>query len=49
MAIGPDGKLYVCSRMSRQILRFDAKTGAPDAEPFIDGLPDNPEFIASVG
>ena len=49
MAFGPDGKLYVASRESRQILRFDAGTGKPDAEPFIDGLEDFPEFIALVG
>jgi DNA-binding beta-propeller fold protein YncE len=48
MAIGPDGKLYVCSRESKQILRFDATTGAPDPAPFIDKLPDFPEFIVLV-
>jgi sugar lactone lactonase YvrE len=48
MAIGPDGMLYVSSRMTRQILRFDASTGKPDATPFIDSLPDFPEFIALV-
>lgn len=48
MAVGPDGKLHVCSRETRQILRFDLATGEPDAEPFIDGLEDEPEFIALV-
>ena len=48
MAFGPDGMLYVSSRMTRQILRYDAGTGKPDATPFIDGLPDFPEFIALV-
>jgi hypothetical protein len=48
MAFGPDGKLYVSSRATRQILRFDASTGAPDATPFIDALPDFPEFITLV-
>lgn len=48
MAFGPDGKLYVCSREARQILRFDAATGMPDARPFITDLPDFPEFIALV-
>jgi DNA-binding beta-propeller fold protein YncE len=48
MAIGPDGKLYVCSRESKQILRFDAATGDPEPAPFIDKLPDFPEFIALV-
>jgi DNA-binding beta-propeller fold protein YncE len=48
LAFGPDGKLYVASRESRQILRFDAETGKPDSAPFIDGLEDFPEFIALV-
>ena len=48
MAFGPDGRLYVSSRETRQILRFDASTGKPDATPFIDGLEDFPEFIALV-
>ena len=46
---GPDGRLYVSSRETRQILRFDASTGKPDATPFIDDLEDFPEFIALVG
>ena len=48
MAIGPDGKLYVCSREGKSILRYDAHTGAPDAAPFIPGLKDFPEFISLV-
>ncbi len=48
MALGPDGKLYVCSRMGKSILRFDPHTGVPDAEPFIDKLKDFPEFISLV-
>lgn len=48
MAFGPDGKLYVASRESKQILRFDATTGEPDPEPFIDALEDFPEFITLV-
>jgi streptogramin lyase len=48
MAFGPDGMLYVSSRETKQILRFDASTGKPDATPFIDGLQDFPEFIALV-
>ena len=48
MAFGPDGMLYVSSRETRQILRFDASTGKPDAAPFIDDLEDFPEFIALV-
>jgi DNA-binding beta-propeller fold protein YncE len=49
IAFGPDGKLYVCSRETKQILRFDPKTGKPDPKPFIDGLEDFPEFISLVG
>jgi DNA-binding beta-propeller fold protein YncE len=48
MAFGPDGSLYVSSRETRQILRFDATTGKPDPTPFIDDLEDYPEFIALV-
>jgi streptogramin lyase len=49
MAFGLDGTLYVCSRETKQILRFDATTGAPDPTPFIDDLEDFPEFISLVG
>ena len=49
MAFGPDGWLYVSSRETKQILRFDASTGKPDATPFIDDLQDFPEFISLVG
>lgn len=48
MAFGPDGAFYVCSRETRQILRFDPHTGAPDTKPFIDNLDDFPEFILHV-
>jgi DNA-binding beta-propeller fold protein YncE len=48
MAFGPDGRLYVSSRETRQILRFEASTGKPDPRPFIDDLEDYPEFIALV-
>lgn len=48
MAMGPDGKLYVCSRQGKSILRFDPQTGAPDPEPFISALKDYPEFISLV-
>lgn len=47
LAFDPDGRLYVCSRQTRQILRFDP-SGEPDPAPFIDGLKDAPEFIALV-
>jgi streptogramin lyase len=45
LALGPDGKLYVASRERKQVLRFDAATGAPDPAPFLTDLPDSPEFI----
>jgi DNA-binding beta-propeller fold protein YncE len=48
MAMGPDGKLYVCSRKGKSVLRFDPYTGAPDPEPFISELQDYPEFISLV-
>jgi streptogramin lyase len=48
MALGPDGNLYVCSRETRQILRFDLATGKPDTAPFITNLDDSPEFVSLV-
>jgi len=48
LAFGPAGKLYVCSRETKQILRYDAETGKADPKPFIDGLADFPEFISLV-
>lgn len=48
LALGPDGRLYVASRDGRQILRFDLASGRPDQRPFIDQLPDQPEFLAFV-
>jgi streptogramin lyase len=48
MAFGPDGRLYVCSRETKHVLRFDASTGKADTTPFIDVLEDFPEFIALV-
>jgi DNA-binding beta-propeller fold protein YncE len=48
MALGPEGKLYVCSRQGKSILRFDPQTGVPDHEPFISDLADYPEFISLV-
>jgi sugar lactone lactonase YvrE len=48
MAFDPDGKLYVSSRETKQILRYDATSGEPDSAPFIDDLEDAPEFIALV-
>jgi DNA-binding beta-propeller fold protein YncE len=48
MAIGPDGLLYVASRDTKQVLRFDARTGKPEHRPFIDHLDDFPEFLQFV-
>ena len=48
MAYGDDGKLYVASRGSNQILRYDAD-GQPHPKPFLDDLSDHPEFLMLVG
>lgn len=48
LALGPDDRLYVASRDGHQILRFDPATGRPDKHPFIDNLPDRPEFLSFV-
>lgn len=48
MALGDDGYLYVASRGTRQILRYDAVNGRPDAKPFIDDMRDRPEFLLLV-
>jgi DNA-binding beta-propeller fold protein YncE len=48
MALGHDGYLYVASRGSKQILRYNAHDGRHDAKPFIDGLKDSPEFLLPV-
>jgi hypothetical protein len=48
MAEDDDGWLYVASRMGKEILRFDHKTGKPDKNPFIPDLMDNPEFVLWV-
>ena len=49
MAFGSDGSLYVASRNSNEILRYDAKDGRPFSKPFIKDLADNPEFLMLVG
>jgi hypothetical protein len=49
MAFGDDGSLYVASRNTNEILRYDAKDGRPSGEPFVKGLADNPEFLMLVG
>jgi DNA-binding beta-propeller fold protein YncE len=49
MAFGDDAFLYVASRNSKEILRYDAKDGRPSGSPFIKDLADNPEFLMLVG
>ena len=48
MAFGDDGLLYVASRNSKEILRYDGLDGRPRGEPFIKDLADNPEFLMLV-
>ncbi|PYL02643.1 MAG: hypothetical protein DME31_08760, partial [Verrucomicrobia bacterium] len=48
MVFGDDGLLYVASRNTKEILRYDAKGGRPSGEPFIKNLGDNPEFLMLV-
>lgn len=48
LALGPDGGLYVASRDARQVLVFDPDTGKPGKQPFLDHLPDLPEFLQFV-
>ena len=49
MAFGKDGLLYVASRNTKEILRYDARDGRPFSKPFIKDLADNPEFLTLVG
>ena len=49
MAFGDDGFLYVASRNTKEVLRYDAKDGRPSSKPFIKDLADNPEFLMLVG
>jgi hypothetical protein len=49
MAFGDDGFLYVASRNTKEILRYDAGDGRPSSEPFIKELADKPEFLMLVG
>ena len=49
MAFGDDGFLYVASRNTKEILRYDAKDGRPSSKPFIKNLADNPEFLTLIG
>jgi sugar lactone lactonase YvrE len=45
MAIGADEMLYVASRDTHQVLRYDLGNGKPDRKPFLDKLHDAPEFL----
>jgi hypothetical protein len=49
MAFGDDGFLYVASRNTKEVLRYDSKDGRPSSNPFIENLADNPEFLMLVG
>ena len=49
MAFGDDGFLYVASRNTKEILRYDTKDGRPSSKPFIKDLGDNPEFLMLIG
>ena len=49
MTFGDDGFLYVASRNTREILRYDANDRQPSGKPFIKNLADNPEFLMLVG
>ncbi len=49
MAFGDDGLLYVASRNTKEILRYDPNDGRPLSKPFIKNLGDNPEFLMLVG
>jgi DNA-binding beta-propeller fold protein YncE len=49
MAFGDDSFLYVASRNSNEILRYDTKDGRPSSKPFVKDLADNPEFLMLVG
>ena len=42
MAFGDDGLLYVASRNTKEILRYDAKDGRPFGKPFIKNLAGQP-------
>ncbi|PYK19617.1 MAG: hypothetical protein DME55_04345, partial [Verrucomicrobia bacterium] len=48
MAFGDDGFLYVASRNTKEILRYDSEDGRPSSKPFIGSLADNPEFLLLV-
>lgn len=45
-ALAVDGEwLYVGSRKGKAVLRFRLADGQPDTQPFVSGLPDNPEYF----
>jgi len=49
MAFGDDGLLYVASRNTGEILRYDTQDGRPSSRPFIKDFADSPEFLTLVG
>ncbi len=44
LAVSGDS-LYVGSRKGKEILRFNLADGTPESAPFLQNLPDNPEFF----
>ncbi|MBM4111905.1 MAG: hypothetical protein FJ253_00790 [Phycisphaerae bacterium] len=44
-----DAHLFVGSRKTKSILRFKMPEGTLDPHPFVEKLPDNPEFMLKVG
>lgn len=48
MVFGDDGFLYVASRNTKEILRYNANDGTPFGKPFIKELGDYPEFLMLV-
>lgn len=44
-----DAHLFVGSRKNKAILRFKMPEGTLDPHPFVEKLPDNPEFMLKVG
>lgn len=43
-----DGHLYVGNRKGRSILRFKYPEGKPEDKPFVEKLPDDPEYLLPI-
>ena len=48
MAFGDDGRFYVASRNTKEILRYEDINGSQQGKPFITNLKDNPEFLMLI-